>query len=68
MPPCEVQIHRARAELMHNYRHNDTCIAYQQRGARSLHLTGVLTKCQLMATAPKNERISKGTSYAPEHM
>ena len=65
MLPCKVWFHHTRAALMHNYRHNDTRIPYQQRGAQSLQLRGVLTKCQLMATAPKNKRISEGTSYAP---
>ena len=54
MLPCKVWFHHTRAALMHNYRHNDTRIPYQQRGAQSLQLRGVLTKCQLIIC--KNER------------
>ena len=43
---------------MRNYRRNDTRITYQQRGAQSLQMREVLTECQLVATAPKSERIS----------
>ena len=41
--PCKAQVHRARAKLMHNYRHNAR-ITYQ-RGTQSLQMRGVLTEC-----------------------